>query len=127
MAARYTILKKNRQQAVVKVLGQGQITIPLSELKLDDEILTSPKAAITFMYWNIAPTNGFNINISRGGQVIYYLTGGDNWNLSQGTGFVDDEFADQDILVDLINDNGTLIMCLNKSGYQEPETQGTGR
>lgn len=127
MAARYVILKKNRQQAVVKVLGQGQVTIPLSDLRLDDETLASPEAAITFMYWNTAPTSGFNINITRGGTVVYYLTGGDNWNLSQGTGFVDNEFADQDIVVDLINDNGTLILCLNKSGYQEPETQGTGR
>ena len=127
MAARYVILKKNRQQVVVKVLGQGQITVPLSEFKLDDEVLVTPKASITFMYWNIAPTAGYNINITRGGEVVHYLTGGDNWNLSQGTGFVDDEYADQDIVVDLINDNGTLILCLNKSGYQEPETQGTGR
>ena len=127
MAARYVILKKSRQQVVVKVLGQGQVTVPLSELKLDDETPILPKAAITFMYWNITPTSGYSINITRGGSVIHYLTGGDNWNLSQGTGFVDNEFEDQDIIVDILNDNGTLILCLNKSGYQEPETQGTGR
>lgn len=123
MAARYKILKKTRQQVVVKVIGQGQVTIPLSEFKLDDETLDSPKAAISFLYWNIAPTNGYNINITRGGEVIYYLTGGDNWNLSQGTGFIDDENSDQDIVVDLINDAGTLLMCLNKAGYKEPDTQ----
>ena len=82
MAIRYTILKKNRLQAVVKVVGSGTVTIPLSALKLADETLDNPKAAITFLYWNINPSSGFTINISRGGQIVYYLTGGDNWNLS---------------------------------------------
>lgn len=122
MAITYTILKKTRSQAVVKVIGNGTINIPLADLKLDDETLDTPKAAITFLYWNINPSSGFTINISRGGEIVYYLTGGDNWNLAQGTGFSDTQNQDQDIQV-VTNDNASLIMVLNKSGYKEPDTQ----
>ncbi len=122
MPIRYTILKKNRLQAVVKVVGNGQVTIPLSELALADETLNTPKVGITFMYWNINPTSGFIITVKRGANDVYYLTGGDNWNLSQGTGFVDNEFATQDITINT-NDNATLILTLNKAGYKEPDTQ----
>lgn len=127
MPARYVILKKTRQQVVVKFVGMGEVSVPLSEFKLDDETLGTPSAAINFLYWNAPPVSGAVIELKRGTNIIQYLTGGDNWNLSQGTGFVDNEGATEALGVNITGGNGTIIVCLNKSGYVGPETQGTGR
>lgn len=123
MPARYVILKKTRNQAVVKVIGTGVVDIPLSDFKLVDETLTAPNADINFLYWNVPPVTGAYIEVKRGTNTIHYLTGGDNWSLSQGTGFVDNEYSDQSLRVEIIGGNSTIIICLTKNGYTEPDTQ----
>lgn len=126
--SRYAILKKTRQQAVVKVVGSGPVTIPLSSFKLDDETLTTPKAAINFLSWATpSASNECHLVITRGGQDIYDVSGNSEWNFAQTTGFVDSEQSDQDVIVDFRGDSGTIILIFTKSaGYQEPNTQGIG-
>lgn len=124
--ATYTILKKTRQHAVVKVVGTGQVTIPLSDLKLSDETLTTPKAGITYMAWATPSANiECHIIITRAGKIIYDLSGNGDWNFAQNNGFRDDDNSDGDLEINFAGDSGSLIIGLTKSGYQEPETQGT--
>lgn len=128
MAARYVVLKKTQQQANIKVIGTGSVTIPLSDFALLNETPVSPEANISFLYWNVPSLTGNYIEIVRGGVTTQYLTGGDNWNLAQGTGIVDSENASDDITVNIVGGNGTLIFSVNKSGWSVPEyPQGTGR
>jgi hypothetical protein len=124
MASRYVVLKKTRQQAVVKVVGSGPVTIPLSDFKLDDETLVAPKAAINYMAW-ATPSASIecHIVITRGGLDIYDVSGNSEWNIAQFTGFVDTENSDSDITVDFRGDSGSIIMIFTKSGYKEPDTQ----
>lgn len=128
MAARYVVLKKTRQQANVKVIGTGTVTIPLSDFALADETPVTPEANITFLYWNVPSLAGNFIEIVRGGVTTQYLTGGDNWNLSQGTGITDTENSTDAIVVNITGGSGTLIFSVNKAGWSVPEfPQGTGR
>lgn len=122
MAARYVFLKKTRTHAIVKVIGIGQVTIPLSALAMPDETLASPSANITFMHWSIDQNAGTGI-ITRGGTPIQYLYGTDEWALAQEAGFVDTENNTSDIVIDLLGKEGMMFLRLAKHGYKEPDTQ----
>lgn len=119
--ARYKIMKKTRQQATIKILGTGEVTIPLLELGLLDETPVVPKVGITGAYWTISGAG--MINVSRGADIVLSLSYGDNWILSQNTGTVEDEFPDQDLTFDIQNGTATIIITVNKSGWNVPDTQ----
>lgn len=126
MAVRYAILKKTRTQIKLKVIGSGSVSIPLSDFALVDEVLKSPKCDITFTHWSLDQSTGVGI-ISRGGTPIQYLYGTDEWSLSQESSIIENEFNDQDLTVELQGPNGLIYISLSKHGFQEPDTQGTGR
>jgi hypothetical protein len=74
-----TVLKKVRQQAGVKLIGDGTANITSFDLNLADETVDQPnvKINITGALWT---TPGpVPIIMTRGGVVTQYFNGNDNW------------------------------------------------
>jgi hypothetical protein len=84
-----TVLKKVRQQASVKLIGDGQANITTLDLKLADETLDNGNIAmnITGMVWSTP--GALPIVITRNGNATQYLSGNDNWSLTQMFGISD--------------------------------------
>lgn len=122
--ARYTILKKNRTHVVVKIVGTGSVTIPLTDFKLPDETMVNAKATIRLMYW-ATPSASIecHVVIKRNNVILYDLSGNDEWDLAHHVGIVDDEQSDQPLVIEFNGDSGTMVMTLNKHGYNPPDTQ----
>ena len=118
-----TVLKKVRQQAVVKMVGDGSSTITSVDLKLTDETVDQPNVQITIagMMWTTPDT--LPIVVSRGGSNILYLNGNDNWSLTQMFGFSDTSNANANITVTLPA-NSTIFLHLSKpAGFIDPNQQ----
>jgi hypothetical protein len=117
-----TVLKKVRQQAVVKMVGDGSSAITSADLKLTDETVDQPNVQIniTGMMWS---TDALPIIVSRGGSNILYLNGNDNWSLTQMFGFSDTSNANANISVTLPA-NSTIYLHLSRpAGFIEPNQQ----
>ena len=127
MAVTKTIIKKVRQQAIVKFVGDGQSNIDLNaDLSLSDETFlgyANTNVTITGMVWS---TNTGPVLIKRPftGANAIVLWGNDNWSLSQMFGFVDTTNVSSNINITMPNEGGTLYLTLSKkTGYQEPNQQ----
>ena len=119
MAIVKTVLKKVRQQAVVKVLGSGSIEITPLDLALADESVDAPnvRVNITGAAWSTSDSAVAPIVINRGGVAVMYLHGNDNWSMSQMFGFSDTANNSANITVVPPN-NCTLYLTLTKeAGY----------
>lgn len=122
-----TVLKKVRQQAVVKMVGDGSSTITSADLKLADETVIQPNVqmSITGMMWTTPGV--LPIVVSRDGSNILYLNGNDNWSLTQTLGFSDISNANANITVTLPA-NSTIYLHLSKpAGFIEPDQQSLPR
>lgn len=123
MAVVNTVLKKVRQQAVVKLLGSlggGQANVTSLDIALSDETLDQPnvKFNVTGAMWSAS--DGVPIIVSRNGTITMYLNGNDNWSMSQMLGFTDTANNGANINV-VMPANSLLYLHLTKaSGFIEP-------
>lgn len=127
MAVTKTIIKKVRQQAVVKFVGDGQANVDLNaDLALADETFlgyANTNVTITGMVWSTNPGPVVIKRPATGANAIV-LWGNDNWSLSQMFGFVDTNNTSSNINITMPNEGGTLYLTLSKkTGYQEPNQQ----
>ena len=127
MAITKTILKKVRQQAVVKFVGDGTANVDCNvDVRLSDETFIGYGNAnlnINTIYYNQANTIT-PITITRNGTVLFQLFGNDQWLLSQQSGFVDNTANGANIVVTIPSPGGTVILGLTKAGgYTPPDLQ----
>lgn len=119
------ILKKTRQQAVVSYIGSGSNTIDLADLVFKDETLDRANSSVTITHaWFNFVTAG-NIQRSGGATVLEFGSGSlDNWDMAQTGGFVLNQNANANIVVNMGASAGTIILTLHKSaGYISPDYQ----
>lgn len=124
-----TILKKVRQQAIVKLVGDGTANVNLiADLKLDDETPLDPanvKVNINSIYFSATDSSPNPITINRDGSNILILNGNDNWLFSQASGFSVTSNASANVVVTIPSPGGTVILGLTKEkGFVEPDQQG---
>jgi len=130
MAVTKTILKKARQQAVVKFVGDGQANIDLNiDLTMSDETFlgySNCNVTINSVIYTSsdAVSNPILIKRPATGANVLILSGADNWMLSQNYGFTDSTNTQSNINIVLPPAGGTLILGVTKkNGYQEPNEQ----
>jgi hypothetical protein len=129
MPVTITILKKVRQQAIVKFIGEGTNTLDIKNLALADETFTNytggANVTINSALWTSSDQNN-PILIKRPalGANVMILHGNDNWSLSQMIGFVDTQNSTSNISVTLPGVGSTLYLALTKNnGFVEPNQQ----
>lgn len=121
-----TILKKVRQQAVVKLVGDGTANVDLiADLKLSDETVSNPsnvRVNINSLYFNC---DTGPILVKRNNSNVLVLFGSDNWFFSQSSGFTDTSNSSANVVVTIPASGGTVILGLTKeNGFAEPDQQG---
>lgn len=119
------ILKKVRQQAVVKFVGTGSANIDMNDLALADETFDAGNCSVTI---NTILYNSSNattpVTIVRGANTVFQLFGNDNWFFSESHGFVDNENPSANIAVTIPAPGGTVILGLTKRvGFTPPDQQ----
>lgn len=129
MAATVTILKKVRQQAIVKVIGDGVANVDIKTLALADETFAdytgNANVTINSVLWSSTDANA-PILVKRpyNGANVMILHGNDNWSLSQMMGFVESTNSTANISVTMPGSGGTLYLGLTKNnGFTEPNQQ----
>lgn len=126
MAIVKTIVKKTRQQAVVRFLSSisGTANITLADLALNDETVdnANAKVSISGCYFN---TDGISTVSRNGGNVLILPTGPADWDFAQAWGFRLDEGANANARIDVsMSGSGTLILVLSKyGGFASPDQQ----
>jgi len=118
-----TILKKVRQQAAVKLIGDGSATITSLDLALADEIVDQPNVQmnITGAMWT---TPGpVPIIITRNGTVTQYLNGNDNWAMAQMFGISDTANNSANITVTMPANSMMYLSITKADGFNEPNQQ----
>jgi len=121
-----TVLKKVRQQAIVKLVGDGTATIDINaDLKLADETFkgyANANVNINSIVWSVpdtAPTL-----IQRNSSNVLILVGNDNWSFTQMLGFSDSSNNTANISVTIPGSGGTVILGLTKAeGFAPPNDQ----
>lgn len=118
-----TVLKKVRQQAVVKLVGDGQANITSLDLKLSDETVDQPNVQmnITGMMWSTP--GALPIVVSRNGVVILYLNGNDNWSMTQMFGFADTSNTNSNISLAMPANSLVYLHLSKPAGFIEPDQQ----
>jgi len=127
MAITKTILKKVRQQAVIKFVGDGTANVDCNvDVRLSDETFSGYGNAnlnINTIYYNQS-NSSTPITITRNGGISFQLFGNDQWLLSQQSGFVDNANNGANIVVTIPAPGGTVILGLTKAGgYTPPDLQ----
>jgi len=122
-----TILKKVRQQSVIKLVGSGTSTIDLnSDLRLSDETFlgySNANVNIHTILWTMSNSTS-PVSIVRNGVTVWELYGNDNWLLSQTMGVVDNANNSSNIQVTIPAPGGSVVLGLTKAtGYQTPNQQ----
>ncbi len=128
MAIVKTVLKRVRQQGVVKFIGDaagGTANVELgADLKTADETLDVANLQVTIntIYFN---TNGSApVIVARNASNVIVVYGSDNWLFSQQSGFVDNANVGANIAVTIPSGGGTVILGLTKQkGFVEPDQQ----
>ena len=118
-----TVLKKVRQQATVKLVGDGQANITSLDLKLSDDVLDQPNVqmTITGMVWTTPGPNP--IIVTRDGTVVMYLNGNDNWPISQSFGISDTSNSGANIHVAMPANSFIYLTISKPAGFIEPNQQ----
>lgn len=118
-----TVLKKVRQQAVVKLVGDGQANITSLDLKLSDETVDQPNVQmnITGIMWSTAGTSP--VIVSRNGVVSLYLNGNDNWSMTQMLGFSDTANTNSNISIAMPANSLVYLHLSKPAGFIEPDQQ----
>jgi hypothetical protein len=118
-----TVLKKVRQQAVIKLLGDGQANITSLDLKLSDETVDQPNVQmnITGMMWSTSGTSP--VVVSRNGIATLYLNGNDNWSMTQMFGFADTSNTNSNISLAMPANSLVYLHLSKPAGFIEPDQQ----
>jgi hypothetical protein len=123
-----TILKKVRQQAVVKFVGDGTANVDLiADLKLSDETPLDPaiiRVNINRIYFSNSDSTGNPITIKRNNSNVLVLNGNDNWLFTQHSGFSDTSNNSANVVITIPAPGGTVVIGLTKeNGFVEPDQQ----
>jgi hypothetical protein len=118
-----TVLKKVRQQAVVKFIGDGSSTITSLDLKLSDETVDQPNVQmnITGAMWSCPGT--LPIVVTRDGSTVMLLNGNDNWSMTQMLGFADTANTSANITIGLPANSMVYLHLSKPAGFIEPNQQ----
>ena len=118
-----TVLKKVRQQSVVKILGDGVATITSFDVALADERVDQPNVQlnITGVMWSTPGTSP--IVVSRNGVNILYLNGNDNWSMTQMFGFSETANNNANISVAMPANSLVYFHLSKPAGFIEPDQQ----
>lgn len=127
MAITKTVLKKVRQQAVIRFVGDGTSNVDSNvDVALSDETFEG-YANVNVNINAVFFTNGSSttpITISRNGFTVLQLFGNDNWSFAQMNGFVISDNNNANVSVTIPSPGGTVILGLTKAkGYREPDQQ----
>lgn len=119
------ILKKVRQQAVVQYVGSGSTTIDLADLALPDETFDRANSKVTLAHVHFHFASNGTIARASGNTVLEFAAGAmDNWDLAGQGGFVLNQDANANVVINMGASAGTVICTLHKSaGYAEPDNQ----
>jgi len=122
-----TILKKVRQQAIVKFVGDGSSNVDLvADLKLPDETVSNV-STVQVNINSIIFSSGSTVAplaVNRSGSNVILLWGNDNWSYSQMMGFVDNQSNNANLVVTIPAPGGTVYLGLTKAaGFTEPNNQ----
>lgn len=129
MPVTVTILKKVRQQAVVKFIGDGTGTLDIKNLALADETFAdytgNANVTINSVLWSSSDQNApILIKRPENGANVMILHGNDNWSMSQMIGFVETSNSTSNVSVELPGVGGTVYLGLTKNnGFTEPNQQ----
>lgn len=126
MAVTKTVVKKVRQQAVVKFVGDGQANIDLdADIKTSDETFlgyANANVMITGMIWSTVGNSPITIKRPFTGANTIVIWGTDNWSLTQSFGFYDTNNTNANINITMPPEGGTLFLTVSKkTGYREPQ------
>jgi hypothetical protein len=123
MATTVTILKKVRQQAVVKIIGDGLANISSANLSIADETIDQPNVRmnITGIMWSTP--GSIPIVVSRNGTAVLYLNGNDNWSMTQMMGFADTVNNNANISVAMPANSLVYFTISKPAGFIEPDQQ----
>lgn len=115
-----TVLKKVRQQAIVKVLGDGTVNITSLDVALPDETVDQPNVQmnITGVMWSTMGQSP--IIVSRNGINVMYLNGNDNWSMTQMLGFSDTANNSANISVAMPANSLVYFHLSKPDGFNEP-------
>jgi hypothetical protein len=136
MAIIKSILKKQRQQAVIQLVGEGTANIDLNaDLALADEIFlgyANANVNINSVVYSVpeaeAEAGGGVSTIKRNGSNVLVFNSNDNWSFTQQFGFVLNQNNTSNISVTIASPGGTVFLGLTKAaGYQEPDQQSQPR
>lgn len=118
-----TVLKKVRQQAGIKLIGEGEATITSLDLKLADEIVDQPnvKITVTGAMWTAPGTNP--IILTRNSNITQYFNGNDNWSMTQTLGFPDTEENNANISIAMPANSMIYLHLTKLDGFDEPNQQ----
>ena len=130
MASKH-ILKNTRRQAAVKVTGTGSATIDIHELRylgansqVDAQSVTPANVQLTIT--DVAFTTLASGNITRNGNLILVMPAdsADTFNFASDFGFVLDEQANANVVVNLGGSEGVCIIQFTKgTGYNDRDLQ----
>lgn len=112
------VLKKVPQQAVVKILGPGTVTVDLADLATATQNFDRPNVSVNIS--SIMFTISGTAVVQRNGSNVYKLTDGqDNHQFAQFIGCVLNEGSNANITVNFLGSaDGSLVMGLSKvAGY----------
>jgi hypothetical protein len=119
-----TVLKTVPQQAVVRVLGPGSVTINLADLKTAQQTFDSPNAKVNLN--SIAFSVSGTVVIQRNGANVFKLTDGqETFQFAQMGGYVIDDNSNANVVVNFLGTaDGTVVMGLSKlDGFIDPDQQ----
>ncbi|NBO99995.1 MAG: hypothetical protein EBU90_07670 [Proteobacteria bacterium] len=127
MAITKTVIKKVRQQAIIRFIGDGTSNVDSNvDIALSDETFEG-YANVNVNINSIIFTNGSTANpitITRNGSTVLQLFGNDNWSFAQMNGFVLTDNNNSNISVTIPSPGGTVLLGVTKAkGYREPDQQ----
>lgn len=119
-----TVLKKSKQQGIVKIVGEGNVTISPYDIVHTSQTVDMPNVLwpITSIVFNVKGDTTF----TRNGNAIIELNGATygSWDLAQvmGCSLTDDSNAN--VSISLTTGMNTIIIAFSKpSGFTETNQQ----
>jgi len=139
MAVTKTILKNTKRQAVVKLVGTGQATVDIYELKYVGPNTIATGSSTMLHEQTVVPANvvltitdlfydcSTTANITRNGNVIWAMNAGTGtFNFTQEIGVALDQDANANVVVNLSStgaNSSVLIGFTKGAGYNDPDLQ----
>jgi hypothetical protein len=129
MTVTVSLLKKTRQQCIVKFVGTGIGNVTYLDLKMPDDTMDmgNIQMNITNLVWSSSDAVATPIIVSRPylGANTHILHGNDNWGLTQNYSISDTQNTNANISVAFPSPaGGTLYMMIHKpAGFIAPDQQ----